>query len=264
MVRGPGAIFPLIWLLILANSYAWAHARGWISEFFVTLAPTRPTYECVINPWKRKPSTIHTFLHSSPSHLLEIHRIEENRVQLQFTWKKSNKNESVSIESASGLSFRIGFTWSACWGSLCNSVTCNHLLILYFMLDKRLIWAERTEIRPADGKTRGRALGYLEKQIEGRDSSMCADCEDRVQENRPGLSLPFLNIITRGYAAALRVRPIKLRKRVPSRGLAQRLLFLWQQRRSWTHVTLHQRALELSDRQLFSFLTLFFLSFFSS
>lgn len=86
------------------------------------------------------------------------------------------------------------------------------------MLDKRLIWAERTEIRPADGKTRGRALGYLEKQIEGRDSSMCADCEDRVQENRPSLSLPFLNIITRGYAAALRVWSIKLRKEFPAEG----------------------------------------------
>lgn len=78
------------------------------------------------------------------------------------------------------------------------------------MLEKHLIRTERTEIRPVDGKTRGRALGYLEKQIEGRDSSMCAGCEDRVQENRPSLSLRSLNVITRGNVEALRVRSIKL------------------------------------------------------
>lgn len=39
---------------------------------------------------------------------------------------------------------------------------------------------------------------------------MCAGCEDRVQENRPSLSLRSLNVITRGYVEALRVWSIKL------------------------------------------------------
>lgn len=132
--------------------------------------------------------------------------------------EKQQEWQSVGIKTGSGLSFRIGFISRVRWGFLCNSVTCN-LLISYFMLNYRLIRTDRTEIRPVDGKTRGRAQGYLEKQIKGRDRSMCAGCEDRVQESRPSLSLPFLNVITRGYAAALRVRSIKLtQKDFPAEG----------------------------------------------
>lgn len=84
------------------------------------------------------------------------------------------------------------------------------------MLDKRLIRTERTEICPADGKTRGRALGCLEKQIEGRDRSMCAGCQQSPGEQA---QLPFLNVITRGDAAALRVRSIKpTQKAFPAEG----------------------------------------------
>lgn len=116
------------------------------------------------------------------------------------------------------------------------------------MLDKRLIQNERTEIRPVDGKTRGRALGYLEKQIEGRDSSMCAGCEGRVRDNWPSLSLPFLNVITRGYAAALRARSIRPRlKDFPAEDSLNVSYSCDNESHSWTHVTLHQRALESFD-----------------
>lgn len=111
-------------------------------------------------------------------------------------------------KSGSRFRFRSGFSWRVRRVLFCTPATCNHLLMLHFMLHKLLIWTKKTWIRPADGKTRGRAPGYLEMRIEERDISMCAGRKNRVQE-KGGRVYRFLNVSGWGCRATLRVRSIK-------------------------------------------------------
>lgn len=103
-------------------------------------------------------------------------------------------------KSGSRFSFRNGFSLRVWRVLLCTPATCNHLLMLHFMLHKLLIQTKRTRIRPADGKTRGRAPGYLEIQIEERDISMCAGRKNRVQEKGAEFIGSLLNVSTRAAA----------------------------------------------------------------
>lgn len=110
-------------------------------------------------------------------------------------------------QSGSRFRFRNGFSWVR-RVLLCTPATCHHLLMLHFMLHKLLIRTKRTRLRPADGKTRGRAPGYLEIQIEEIFSCVLVV---RTESRRRGssLSVPFLNVSARGCRATLRVRSIK-------------------------------------------------------
>lgn len=132
----------------------------------------------------------------------------------------------------SRFSLRSGFSWRVRRVLFCTPATCNHLLMLHFMLHKLLTQTKRTRIRPADGKTRGRAPGYLEIQIEERDISMCAGRKNRVQE-KGGRVYRFVFECKRpGLRATLRVRSIKPTQKTyqpRARWMSRSIATAWQQ-----------------------------------